>query len=860
MTVNKQDADDNGIAAIKFGNIRYTAAGTYKYEIRESAGNAAGMTYDTNVATAEVTVTENGDGTLIANVTKKANGRFTNTYRTELNYTAAGGLKLSKSLYGRPMTEGQFTFTVTPADEASAHALGLHEGDNVFKSPATAEATVGLIDILAGHEVKFTQADAGKTFTYTVAEKNDHQPGYTYDDAVRTVTIAIADDGAGTLTATTTVSGGSEGKPLATEYKTGAASVESAVVPFVNRYSATTNTTGGAAAQVVATKTLDGRPMVDGEFYFGIAYAGETEAIDGTCVTNLKGHVSFGTLHYTTEMLADLVNAGRAIRTDADAKPAWTINYTAFEYTSPLAAKGITATTPSFGFKVIVVDNGDGTLTAEPVYDGVKPEFKNVYGANAVDAALAGTKKLQAAEGLTPADIAGKFTFTVAADEDGAPMPELTTATNDSAGNVDFGKIHFTLDDLNRALGVTTDASDDASNDAEANADEAEVDADENGAEVDGDESDANDESEPAAPTAPRSHTFTYTVTESGSAPGVTNDANAARKVSYTVTDDGAGHLRVVREGDDGAAFTFTNTYSVAPTDSSVTDQVKTVKRLTGRDLAAGEFTFELLEDSVAVASGTNDANGTVTLSPIRYEAPGTHTYTLREACPNALGLYKGVTYDSATYTVVTTVTDNGDGTLTATHKLEGTTESAGFTNKYHAMPTQVSIGAIKVLEGRELKKDEFSFKLVGEDIESTVTNDADGKINFDKFEYDEPGTYAYTISEVKGDEAGMTYDKSVFTATVNVVDDGEGNLKASVAYTKGDKSVEGIVFNNTYKKPETPVPTPDPGTPKTVTNIVKTVKGFLPTTGDQQAAALLMAFVVAMSGVGALIWGIRKR
>ena len=860
VTVNKQDADDNGIAAIKFGNIRYTAAGTYKYEIRESAGNAAGMTYDTNVATAEVTVTENGDGTLIANVTKKANGRFTNTYRTELNYTAAGGLKLSKSLYGRPMTEGQFTFTVTPADEASAHALGLHEGDNVFKSPATAEATVGLIDILAGHEVKFTQADAGKTFTYTVAEKNDHQPGYTYDDAVRTVTIAIADDGAGTLTATTTVSGGSEGKPLATEYKTGAASVESAVVPFVNRYSATTNTTGGAAAQVVATKTLDGRPMVDGEFYFGIAYAGETEAIDGTCVTNLKGHVSFGTLHYTTEMLADLVNAGRAIRTDADAKPAWTINYTAFEYTSPLAAKGITATTPSFGFKVIVVDNGDGTLTAEPVYDGVKPEFKNVYGANAVDAALAGTKKLQAAEGLTPADIAGKFTFTVAADEDGAPMPELTTATNDSAGNVDFGKIHFTLDDLNRALGVTTDASDDASNDAEANADEAEVDADENGAEVDGDESDANDESEPAAPTAPRSHTFTYTVTESGSAPGVTNDANAARKVSYTVTDDGAGHLRVVREGDDGAAFTFTNTYSVAPTDSSVTDQVKTVKRLTGRDLAAGEFTFELLEDSVAVASGTNDANGTVTLSPIRYEAPGTHTYTLREACPNALGLYKGVTYDSATYTVVTTVTDNGDGTLTATHKLEGTTESAGFTNKYHAMPTQVSIGAIKVLEGRELKKDEFSFKLVGEDVESTVTNDADGKINFDKFEYDEPGTYVYTISEVKGDEAGMTYDKSVFTATVNVVDDGEGNLKASVAFTKGDKSVEGIVFNNTYKKPETPVPTPDPGTPKTVTNIVKTVKGFLPTTGDQQAAALLMAFVIAMSGVGALIWGIRKR
>ena len=849
VTVNKRDAKD-GIAAIKFGKIHYAAAGTYKYEIRENAGSTVGMTYDAHVATAEVTVTEDSDGTLTANVTKKENGRFTNTYRTELDYAAAGGLKLSKTLYGRPMTEGQFTFTVTPADAASATALGLHEGANVYKSPATAEATVGRIDILAGHEVKFTQADAGKTFTYTVAEKNDGQPGYTYDDAERTVTIAIADDTAGTLTATTTVSGGPEGT-LVTEYKTGAAAVESAVVPFVNSYSATTDAPGGTVAQVVAAKTLTGRPMADGEFWFGIAYQGELVSYENL-KPNIGGHVSFDALHYDTKMLADLESAGLAHRTDKDGKLAWTINYTAYEAIHGLP-NGVSATTWYFGFKVIVVDNGDGTLTATVDYGGIEPLFENVYGADAVDAALAGTKKLQAAEGLTPADITGKFIFTVAADEAGAPMPERTTATNDAAGNVDFGKIHFTLDDLNRALGVTDNASGDASNNAEANADEAEVDADASGDET-------KDESEPAAPTAPRSHTFTYTVTESGSAPGVTNDANVTRKVSYTVTDDGAGHLSVKRDGGDGADFTFTNTYSVAPTDSSVTDQVKTVKRLTGRDLAAGEFTFDLLEDGVVVASGTNDANGTVTLSPIHYEAPGTHTYTLREACPNALGLYKGVTYDGATYTVVTTVSDNGDGTLTATHKLEGTTESAGFTNKYHAMPTQVSIGAIKVLEGRELKKDEFSFKLVGEDIESTVTNDADGKINFDKFEYDEPGTYVYTISEVKGDEASMTYDKSVFTATVNVVDDGEGSLKANVTFTKGDKSVEGIVFNNMYKKPETPVPTPDPGTSKTVTNIVKTVKGFLPTTGDQQAAALLMAFVIAMAGVGALVWGIRKR
>ena len=859
VTVSKKDAK-GGIAAIKFGKIHYAAAGTYKYEIRENAGSTVGMTYDAHVATAEVTVTEDGDGNLTANVTKKENGRFANTYRTELNYTATGGLWLSKYLDGRPMTEGQFTFTVTPADDASARALGLLPGANSFKSPEAAEATVGLIDILAGHEVKFTQADAGKTFKYTVAEKNDGQPGYTYDDAARTVTIAIADDTAGTLTATTTVSGGPEGTHE-TVHKSGENKVEKALVPFHNSYSATTNTPGGTAAQVVATKTLTGRPMADGEFWFGIAYQGELVAYENL-KPNIGGHVSFDTLHYDTKMLANLEAAGLAYRTDKDGKLAWTINYTAYEDLFGLP-NGVSATTWSFGFKVIVVDNGDGTLTATVDYGGVEPLFENVYGAEAVDAALTGTKKLQAAEGLTPADITGKFTFTVTADEAGAPMPERTTTANDAAGNVDFGKIHFTLEDLNRALGVTDDATDKAEADEadEAEADEAEADeAEAEEADTDANADEPSDEPEPAAPTAPRSHTFTYTVTESGSAPGVTNDTNATRKVSYTVSDDGAGHLSVKREGDDGAAFTFTNTYGVAPTDSSVTDQVKTVKRLTGRDLAAGEFTFELLEDDVVVANGTNDANGTVTLSPIRYEAPGTHTYTLREACPNALGLYKGVTYDGTTYTVVTTVSDNGDGTLTATHKLEGTTESAGFTNKYHAMPTQVSIGAIKVLEGRELKKDEFSFKLVGEDIESTVTNDADGKINFDKFEYDEPGTHAYTISEVKGDEVGMTYDKSVFTVTVNVVDDGEGNLKANVAFTKGDKSVEGIVFNNTYKKPETPVPTPDPGTPKTVTNIVKTVKGFLPTTGDQQAAALLMAFVIAMAGVGVLVWGIRKR
>ena len=499
VTVSKGDAED-GIAAIKFGKIHYAAAGTYKYEIRENAGSTVGMTYDAHVATAEVTVTEDSEGNLTANVTKKENGRFTNTYRTELDYAAAGGLKLSKTLYGRPMTEGQFTFTVTPADDDSARALGLLPGANNFESPATIEGTVGQIDILAGHEAKFTQADAGKTFTYTVAEKNDGQPGYTYDDAVRTVTIAIVDDTAGTLTATTTVSGGPEGTHE-TVHKSGENKIEKALVPFHNSYSATTNTPGGTAAQVVATKTLTGRPMADGEFWFGIAYQGELVAYENL-KPNIGGHVSFDTLHYDTKMLANLEAAGLAYRTDKDGKLAWTINYTAYEDLFGLP-NGVSATTWSFGFKVIVVDNGDGTLTATVDYGGVEPLFENVYGADAVDAALTGTKKLQVAEGLTPADITGKFTFTVTADEAGAPMPERTTVTNDAAGNVDFGKIHFTLEDLNRALGVTDDATDRAEADEadEVEADEAE--AEEADADVDTNADEPSDESEPTAPHRP---------------------------------------------------------------------------------------------------------------------------------------------------------------------------------------------------------------------------------------------------------------------------------------------------------------------------------------------------------------------
>ena len=296
----------------------------------------------------------------------------------------------------------------------------------------------------------------------------------------------------------------------------------------------------------------------------------------------------------------------------------------------------MSATVSAIDACVTVVDNGDGTLTATAVYGDAGNEFVNTYTAAPVEASLVGKKNLQVPAGLTPADIAGKFTFTVTGEE-GAPMPANASVTNDAKGKIDFGKITFTLDDLNKALGEKPEK---------------------------------------------REHTFTYTVTESGKVAGVTNDAKLSREVSFTVTDDGKGNLRVSRKSDGSAAFTFINTYSVTPKDSSVTDKIKATKYLTGRDMAEGEFSFELVEgegkDAKVVATGTNNAEGKITMNAVKYDKPGKHTYTLREAKGNA----GGITYSDAKFTIETTITDNGDGTLKAEHVLKDVDE-AKFTNSY---------------------------------------------------------------------------------------------------------------------------------------------------------------------------------
>lgn len=895
-TVTKANAENFG-----FGNITYTSdmlqgapSKTFKYEVSEATGTIEDIDYATNKATITVTVVDSGEGKLTASASTE-NGTFVNRYTASVSYTANGGIQLAKVLNGRDMAEGQFKVAVTPANAESANVLGLAEGSNKFAMPAGTDGKQVLKQILSG-EVVFTQSDAGKTYTYEVAEVNEGAAGYTYDGTVYTVTIAVTISDIGKLTVTTTVTGGES--PVTYVCTSGSVRPNPVNLAFTNSYKAE----GDVA--INGTKTLSGRSLTDGEFSFALKYAKGNEDV-ATATNDANGKVDFGTIEYTTAGLAKLVTDGHAVKTVKDSKPAWNISYVAYEKTDGLSDSGVTAQTQQISFTVTVVDNGDGTLaaTANTGDDGLV--FKNVYSTgDPVSVGLSGMKVLKSDAGLTPASIEGKFTFTVTSDDTAAPKPEHTTATNDANGNVDFGDIKFTLDDLNKALGATNTraadadgsaASEDegqsaqgaaaqngaADSDAAGQADSEQGNAAGSGNGAEGSDGDAEgqgavmaaddgqsaasaktvandadaagDGSDQAQGNEPstragvsRSHIFTYKVTESGSADGVINDTQATKTVSFKVTDHGDGKLTVERLGAaSDPAFAFTNTYSVQPTDSSVTDQVKVTKQLTGRDMAAGEFAFELLEGNNVVATGTNSADGSVTLSPITYTKPGTHSYMLREV---GGGTHKaGVEYDGSVFAVTTTVTDNGNGTLSVTHKVDNDANAVGFTNSYAPAATSVTLGASKVLNGKSLEDGEFSFALEGEDgMRLTAGNDANGMVAFPAIQYSETGTYQYTLSEVKGSETGVTYDEAAYAVTVAVEDDGEGSLVATVSYEGG----KAPVFNNTYQEPEGPAAADDPVSfvKAAVSGAAKTGDNLLGIAGAIAAVAAVAAAVAVLS------------
>ena len=858
--------------AFDFGTIRYTLdslkgaefaevggkrvrAKTFTYTVREARpadGTAiAGVDYDGHVATMTVTVTDDGSGNLTATtpaIAQASGGDFVNTYTTGLDYSERAGVRLSKTLTGRAMEAGQFAFTVTADDETAAR-LGLKTGEDAYAVAAADDGAADFIDLIGGAakgDVKFTDADAGKTYSFTVTETRLGGDGYANDTAQRTVTIAPAYDAAtGRLTVTTTVA--RDGVEVArSEVSTAddaTAQPAPVTVAFQNSYEATGTLGGEGNVAINATKTLTGRAAAAGEFSFSVRDAHGSVAATASNRASGGGEaaaLTFSPIAYTTDALEQMAADGTATRA---ADGSWTIPYTVSEDTAALP-EGVTATASSFDITVKVADNGKGGLDVAVAYpdgtDGALP-FVNAYGTNEATVDLAGTKTLalgQAGLGLTQADIAGKYTFKIA-PLDGAPAPvdasgkTVTEATNDAAGNVVLGHVTFRqpsdLDDVK----------------------------------IDGD--------------GMRTKTFAYRVSESGSVDGVVNDAVATKVFTVKVVEDTrAGTLAAEVLPAEGTpqgkgAFEFTNTYGVDPTPSFVTDQIKVSKKLKGRDLAEGEFEFQLVEiaadgsESVA-ATGKNAADGTVALSPVTYTAPGTHSYELREVT----GTAGGVTYDRAIHRVHTTVTDAGNGTLAVKHELvdaEGNPTgdtSVTFTNGYEAAPVTLKLGAAKVLKGAELKAGQFSFELKSRDgkVMSTAKNAADGSVTFDALTFKQAGTYTFTVSEVDDGQAHVTYDKAVRKIVVTVSDEDAngsktGYLSAKVSY-EGDASLPPVFTNSYAEEPGTPE---NPGTPgggsgggsdsgSGGSSGGDGFKGGMPDTGDRSLPAAALG---VMAGIGAL-------
>lgn len=441
--------------------------------------------------------------------------------------------------------------------------------------------------------------------------------------------------------------------------------------------------------------------------------------------------------------------------------------YKVAEDTSNLPA-GVSPVTMS---KIVTIDviYEDGVLKAN--VDG-DLKFVNNYstndGTNTTKVTLTGTKTIvTATDGLTaPALNGDDYRFTLAPVTEGAPMPANaaeTVVSNDADGNFSFGEIKFTKDDL-------------------------------------GDE---------------MSKTFEYTVTESGSKPGVTNDES--HTVTVTVTDDGKGNLTAaVTKGD----LNFVNKYSPAAVDFSVSQNVSVTKQLDGRDLKADEFTFELVEGNQVVATAKNKADGTVDFGAQKYTEPGTHVYTIREARGNAAG----VSYDPNTYTVTVNVEDHGEG------KLDARTKGASkivFNNTYTAAPAKVDLTATKVLNGADLSDGQFTFELLNNgDVMDRATNDAKGNVAFRELTLKQAGTYTFTMSEVAGDVEGMTYDNAEYTVKISVKDD-NGQLVATV---EGNNPT----FTNSYTAPAAKPSEPEQPAKQ------------LPQTGDTNNATLPIVFAVA--------------
>ncbi|WP_193552980.1 Spy0128 family protein [Streptococcus periodonticum] len=788
-TVGKilQTVKNNANGEVNFKSLEYTKAGTYEYFIRENKGSAPGVTYDQKFITVTVEVKEKSGKLEVSKVTYMTDGEeikkptFNNRY-TPVKTSAK--LEVKKVLTGRPLQEGEFEFELKD----------LQRNKKILETVKnTADGKVQF------KELEYTKAG---TYHYTISEKAGDVPGVEYEPNLITATVTVEDKG---------------GKLEVTKVTYSKAGEETKDPTFINQY-----TPGKTFAKLQVNKVLTGRNLQNGEFEFELT---GTEDHNHQVKTNdANGKVEFDRIEYT--------KAGE-------------YHYTIKEKNNGLG--GITYDTKEVKATVKVTDNGKGQLHSEIIYENDDTTFNNTYTIQATSATFDVTKELTGRKLK-----AQEFEFEL--KEDGK-SDVLQTAKNDAQGKVQFqainydkaGEYHYTITEKNNGLtGVTYDSSkvkvtvkvtDDGKGKLSTTVtydggkknfkntfipkeitvplqvtkaltgrnlqdDEFEFEL------YDGQNKLLQIVKNKADGTIPftalkftKAGLYNYLIKEkAGKVPGVDYDKQPI-KVTIRVQQEEDGQLiyNIVYLGFNESGKnkiskqSFTNKYTAKGTDATFS----VTKKLTGRALKDGEFSFELKEDGKADVLQTkkNDKAGKVQFDAIKYQTVGTHKYTITEK-NTGLG---GVTYDTKTIKVTVEVTDNGKGQLVSKVTYENNDQT--FNNTYSSQKVSAQLSVTKELTGRALNDQEFEFELVGTDdnVRQTTKNAADGRVTFDAIDYTKIGTYRYTIKEKDNGLGGVTYDKKEIKATVKVTDDGNGQLVAQVSYDTANPT-----FRNTYLAKET--------------------------------------------------------
>ena len=859
----------------KNGKVKLTVKGLnlgeYDYTLKEEkAGQSVdGVAYDAKEVKVHVKVEQNQDDNNKTKVTVTYDGTataptFNNTYTAKgsVELTATKTIKVADGFdHTTKPADGEFTFDLK---DAAGNVIATAKNDANGKVCFTREFQLSDLD-----------GAASKDFTYTIVEQPGAEPGMVYDNHALTYTVTVTDGGNGALNAKAIVTSASGSDTFTNTYQPAATGL-------------------ALGAQKSYVKKDDNTPIVpkDGEFTFDV-YEGKmtAEQLAGakpvrTATNGADGSVNFDAFSY--------------------AKPG-TYEYTIVERKGDLAY--VTYDDAVHHAVVTVVDNAD-TLQASVAYDGAdatKPTFTNTYKAKATNSgAIALTKSVDVHDGSYQLK-AGDFAFELV----GSDGTVLQTQKNDAKGKVYFneltfdhaGTFPFTVREVQPTDGapgvpgvtytgktytLTYVVKD--NNDGKLVVESSTVkpsEGTENGVtpntmtfansyqpgqtsyQISGTK--VLENADPATTRTPADGEFTfalidvatgqeidrttnvgkaftfkaisytatgshaYQVKEVAGQDGTITYSDAVLDVTVNVTDDGSGQLTATAN-KTAADLTFTNTYTPTATTATITG----TKALTGRDLAEGEFFFDLKDaDGNVVQTVQNGADGTFGFAPLQLDKVGTYVYTVSE---RAGATANGVTYDTTVFTATVTVTENAE-----THALEAqvayskggkAADAVAFSNSYAPAATEVKLGASKVLSGEDLKEGQFSFQLKDADgkVLQTAKNAADGTVGFEAISYDKPGTYAYSISEVDDGQKNVTYDAAEHRVTVTVTDDGAGHLVATVTY---DGAV-APVFKNTYTPPTTP-PTEPPTNPPSKSPVPKEEKPGLPYTGDTSLSPMAL-------------------